>query len=149
MIKRTKRKDHEPPYATARLGWRYHHLGIPTKRPHPQEQYLPHLQIHVRGFRTSPFGVEWMRFDDDCPFCEIVRTVPHVAFAVDDLDKELRECGLKVLCPPGSPSGGVRAAMVVHDGAPIELIEFRRGSKKRNRFAVRRSQFDVKKKKKN
>ena len=127
-MKMTSRKDHEPPYVTAKLGWRYHHLGIPTKIPHPGEEHLPHLKIHVRGFSTSPFGIEWMRFDDDCQISELVRTVPHIAFEVDDLDKELSECGLEILCPPGAPSAGVRAAMVLHDGAPVELIEFKKKS---------------------
>lgn len=125
-MKNIKRKDHEPPYVTAARGWRYHHLGIPTKEVRPGEVHLPHLKLHVSGFSTSPFGVEWMRFDDDCPFAAVVKTVPHVAFAVDDLDRELEACGLEILCPPGAPSEGVRAAMVLHDGAPIELIEFKR-----------------------
>jgi hypothetical protein len=125
-MKNVKRKDHEPPYVAARRGWRYHHLGIPTKEARPGEVHLPKLKMHVSGFSTSPFGVEWMRFDDDCPFAEVVKTVPHVAFEVDDLDRELAECGLEVLCPPGAPSEGVRATMVLHDGAPIELIEFKR-----------------------
>jgi hypothetical protein len=124
-MKSIKRNDHEPPYVAAERGWRYHHLGIPTKEARRGEVHLPHLKIHVSGFGTSPFGVEWMRFDDDCPIAEIVKTVPHVAFAVDDLDRELKECGLEILCPPGAPSKGVRAAMVLHDGAPIELIEFK------------------------
>ncbi len=133
-MKRSKRKDHEPPYVTERLGWKYHHLGIPTKDPLPGGEYYPHLKIRVRGFATSPFGIEWMRFDPDCPIAELVRTVPHVAFEVDDLDRELKACGGEVLCPPGAPSAGVRAAMILHDGAPIELIEFKgrkRGGKKR------------------
>ena len=129
-MERNRRKDHEPPQVTAKLGWRYHHLGIPTRVPRPGEVHLPHLKIHVSGFSTSPFGIEWMRFDDDCPIPELVRTVPHVAFEVDDLDRELKECGLEVLCAPGAPSQGVRAAMVVHDGAPVELIEFS-GKKRR------------------
>jgi hypothetical protein len=124
-MKSSKRKDHEPPYVTAKLGWRYHHLGIPTREHRPGEMHLPHLKMHLSGFSTSPFGIEWMRFDDDCPYAEIVKTVPHVAFEVDDLDRELAECGLAVLCPPGAPSQGVRAAMVLHDGAPVELIEFK------------------------
>ncbi|MDD8013445.1 MAG: hypothetical protein PHX05_08220, partial [Acidobacteriota bacterium] len=74
------------------------------------------------------FGIEWMRFDRGCRISRLVRTVPHVAFEVDDLDKELKECGLPALCAPGTPSAGVRAAMVVHDGAPVELIEFRKRS---------------------
>ena len=29
------RKDHEPPLATDKWGWRYHHMGIPTKESIP------------------------------------------------------------------------------------------------------------------
>jgi hypothetical protein len=123
---KTFRQDHEPPLAIAKLGWRYHHLGIPTKEIHPGEVYVKHLKIHVAGFSTSPFGIEWMRFDDDCGFSEIIKTIPHVAFEVDDLDKELRENDFEVICQPGIPSDGVRAAMILHNGAPVELIEFRR-----------------------
>jgi hypothetical protein len=42
---------------------------------------------------------------------------------VDDLDAAL--IGEEVISPPGSPSAGVRAAMIVVDGAPVELISFR------------------------
>ncbi|MBN1631852.1 MAG: hypothetical protein JW990_19010, partial [Thermoleophilia bacterium] len=56
------------------------------------------------------------------PVHELVKKVPHVAFEVDDLDEALR--GKTVLMPPGSPSAGVRTAMIVDDGCPIELIQF-------------------------
>ncbi len=117
-----KRKDHEPPAATAERGWRYHHLGIPTSSPRPGERYLKHLGLYVSGFDTSPYGIEWMRFEPGCPVSELVRTVPHSAFEVDDLDVELK--GKEILSEPSSPSADVRAAMIVHNGAPIELIEF-------------------------
>jgi hypothetical protein len=68
-----------------------------------------------------------MRFEQDCPVPELVRTVPHIAFEVDDLDEALK--GKEILIEPGSPSDGVRAAMIVHDGAPVELIEFRNDSR--------------------
>ncbi len=119
-----KRLDHEPPEAVARRGWRYHHLGIPTTAPHPGEVYLPHLKIHVAGFETSPFGIEWMRFDPDCEISELVRTVPHIAFEVDDLDAALAALGIAAEIT--SPSEGVRVAMIVDDGAPVELLEIRR-----------------------
>jgi len=118
------RKDHEPPLVMAKLGWRYHHLGIPAREIHPGEVHIPHLKIHVSGFSTSPFGIEWMRFDDDCDLHEIIKTVPHIAFEVDDLDRELAGCGCEIICAPGTPSEGVRAAMILHNGAPVELIEF-------------------------
>lgn len=119
------RQDHEPPPVAARLGWRYHHVGIPTDRVREGETHLPAYGLHVSGFRESPYGVEWMRWEEDSPVHELIRTVPHVAFEVDDLDAAL--VGQRVIHPPGSPSDGVRSAMIVHDGAPVELIWFRKG----------------------
>ena len=117
-----QRSSREPPAVTARLGWRYHHLGIPYTEPRAGERHLAHLGVHVHGFETSPFGIEWMRYEPHCPVPEIVRTVPHLAFAVDDLDAALR--GREILIAPNAPSAGVRVAFILDDGAPIELLEF-------------------------
>ena len=122
----TMRRGDEPPAVTA-LGWRYHHFGIPTRTPRRDEIDIPRLKIHTAAFETSPCGVQWMRFDDDAPYPEIVQTLPHVAFEVDDLDAALT--GREILVAPNSPSEGARVAMILDHGAPIELIEFRRQSK--------------------
>jgi hypothetical protein len=116
------RETHEAPAAVARFGWRYHHLGIPYTEPRTGERQIEHLGIHVCGFETSPYGIEWIRFDPRCLVPDIVRTVPHVAFAVDDLDRALE--GKKVLIAPNAPSSGVRVAFILDDGAPVELLEF-------------------------
>lgn len=100
---------------------RYHHVGIPTTESREGERYLPQFGMYVSGFEDSPFGVEWMRFDADSPLPELVRTVPHVAFQVDDLERELE--GEEILIAPNSPSPGIRVAFIVHDGAPIEFLE--------------------------
>ncbi len=117
------RKDHEPPPAIGAQGWRYHHLGVPTTVPRAGERYLEQFKMFVSGFATSQYGIEWLRFEADCPLPAPVQSLPHVAFEVDDIDAAL--AGKDVLIPPGSPSAGVRAAMIVDDGALIELIEFR------------------------
>jgi hypothetical protein len=123
-MKITKRADNELPQALQSWGWRFHHIGIPTTAIKPGEMYLPKLKFYTSGFEQSPFGIEWMRFEEDCPLHELVKTVPHVAFEVNDLDKELKEHQFKMLTPPSAPSGGVRVAMIEHNGAPVELIEF-------------------------
>jgi hypothetical protein len=116
------RRSREDPPAIARFGWRYHHLGIPHSSPRDGERHLKELGVHVCGFETSPYGVEWMRFDAHCRVPEIVKTVPHLAFAVDNLDAALE--GRHILIPPNSPSPGVRVAFILDDGLPIELLEF-------------------------
>ena len=120
----TRREDHEPPAAIAERGWRYHHLGIPTTLPREDEEYLEEYGLHVAGFSSSPYGIEWMRFEPNSPISELVRTVPHIAFEVDNLEEAL--VGKDVLTWPNSPSDGVRAALIIHNGAPIELIEFQK-----------------------
>jgi hypothetical protein len=65
------------------------------------------------------------RLNHEPPHChvpEIVRIVPHIAFAVDDLDEALK--GREILIAPTQPSIGVRAAFILDDGAPVELLEF-------------------------
>lgn len=120
------RQAHEPPPVVSQLGWRYHHIGIPTASPHPNEMHLERFGVHIAGFSSSPFGIEWMRYSEDSPLHAAIKTIPHVAFEVDDLDAALE--GQEIIHPPGSPSDGVRAAMILVDGAPVELIWFSRNA---------------------
>lgn len=110
------RKDHEPPQAIAEWGWRFHHLGVPTTIPQPGEVFLEPFQVHVAGFETSPYGIQWMRFEPGSPIDCLIQRLPHLAFEVDDLDAAL--VGKEILTLPNSPSPGVRVAMILHDGCP-------------------------------
>lgn len=118
------RQDFELPSCIENWGWRYHHIGIPTDRKMPGEKYLPKLKFYVSGFSTSPFGIEWMRFEKDSPVNKLIQTIPHIAFEVDDLDSELKKRDFNIITEPNPPSEGVRVAMIEHNGAPVELIEF-------------------------
>ncbi|MGE5397984.1 MAG: VOC family protein [Chitinophagales bacterium] len=103
--------------------FQYHHIGIPTKVPIPGEVYLPDYKLYHCGYEDSEFGIEWMRYEDDCTLPEIVKTIPHVAFKVDDVYEAIK--GRKVLIEPNSPSDGVIVAFIEENGAPIELIQER------------------------
>ena len=126
MQKNSHRNEADPPLATNEWGWKYHHTGIPTIEKLTGEQYIPHLKFYVSGFSESPFGVEWMRFEEDSPIHPLVQAIPHVAFEVNDLDHELAIHSLKMIMPPNPPSEGVRVTMIEHNGAPIELIKFQK-----------------------
>ena len=103
---------------------RYHHIGIPTDRPLPEEDYSQKYKLYASGYSQSPYGFEWVKFDPDCPLPELIKTVPHVAFVVDDLEAAL--AGKEVLVQPNSPAEGVTAAFIADHGAPIELLQFDR-----------------------
>ncbi len=100
---------------------KYHHIGIPTDIPRKNEVYIEKYKMHVSGYEDSPYGVEWMRFEPDSPLPDLVKTIPHVAFEVDDLEAEIR--GKDILIAPNSPSEGLTVAFIVDNGVPVEFIE--------------------------
>ena len=102
---------------------RYHHLGIPTSEHRAGERLIEGFATYVSGYETSAYGIEWMRFTPEAPVPEIVRTIPHVAFEVDDLAAEI--AGKEVVIPPNSPSDGVTVAFIVENGAPVEFLQFK------------------------
>ena len=101
---------------------KYHHIGIPTDLPRENEEYLPEYKVYVSGYESSPYGIEWMRFEPDSPLPDPVKTLPHVAFEVEDLEAELE--GKEVLILPNSPSEGVTVAFILDDGAPVEFLKY-------------------------
>ena len=100
----------------------YHHIGIPTAVERDGEVFLPQFGMHVVPYDTNPFGIEWIRYEPDSPIPELVRTVPHVAFVVDDLDRALE--GREILIEPNSPSEGVTVAFIIDNGAPVEFLQY-------------------------
>ena len=116
------RKENESPSVSSIHGWKYHHMGIPSSIPHTNEKYIEKYKMYVSGFETSDFGIEWMRFEEDSPISDLIQTIPHIAFEVDHLDAALE--GRDMIGEITTPTLGIRVAMIVENGAPIELIEF-------------------------
>ena len=102
--------------------YRYHHLGIPTRKKVPGMIEIRHLKIHASDHESNPFGIQWMMHGRDCRVPDLVRRMPHPAFAVEDLKAALK--GKKVIIEPNSPSAGVLVAFIEEAGAPVELLQF-------------------------
>ncbi len=101
---------------------KYNHIGIPTTGRFEGEIDLPHLKMTVSDHENNPFGIQWQRYWDDAPYPDLVKTVPHVAFEVDDLAAALVD--QNVLIPPNSPSEGWTVALIEVNGAPVELMQY-------------------------
>jgi len=102
---------------------KYHHYGIPTTEKRNDETL-----VEVQGFKfySTPYEankwhIQWHRFPEGHGLPELVTKVPHIAFQVDDLDKEIENA--KILFGPYSPLKGYRVAMIEEQGVPIELVE--------------------------
>lgn len=103
---------------------KYHHIGIPTKKKLNDEIHLEHLKVYVSGYGENPYGVEWMRYEDDAPYPELVKTVAHVAFEVDNIEEAINN--QNVIIQPNSPSPGIIVAFIEDNGAPIEFLQIDR-----------------------
>jgi hypothetical protein len=102
---------------------KYHHLGIPTSIPQKDEVYLKEFKVYVSGYETSPYKIEWMRYEEGSPIPEIVKTIPHIAFEVDDLRKAIE--GKEVIIEPNSHTEGITVAFILDNGAPVEFLEIK------------------------
>lgn len=102
-------------------GWRFDHIGIPTSDRFAGEIPLPHLGIVVSDQQDNPVGVQWQRYEPDADYPDLVKSVAHVAFEVDDLATALE--GQRILIEPNSPSAGVTVAFIEVRGAPVELLQ--------------------------
>jgi hypothetical protein len=103
---------------------KYHHLGIPIKEKLKNEIHLKHLKIYVSGYDRNPYGVEWIRYEDDADFPDLVKNIAHVAFKVEDIEEVIK--GKKVIIQPNSPSPGVIVTFIEDHGAPIEFLQIDR-----------------------
>ena len=104
---------------TRNINLKYHHLGIPTKNKLKDERHLKHLKMYVSGYGKNPYGVEWIRFEEDAPYPELVKTVPHVAFEVNNMGEAIK--GKKVIIEPNSPSRGVLVAFIEDKVRPLNF----------------------------
>ncbi|MCL6269262.1 hypothetical protein M3P05_04790 [Sansalvadorimonas sp. 2012CJ34-2] len=99
----------------------FSHIGIPTDKIHGEETHNVEGGFHITDFEQSPSRVEWLRCEEKCGLPEMLQTVAHVAYQVDDLDKELE--GANVLLEPWMANEHLRIAFIIEDDAPVELME--------------------------
>jgi hypothetical protein len=106
------------------MNLKYHHIGIPTDKSLDGEVYLKDYKCYHCGYEQSEYRIEWMRYERECTLPEIVKTVPHIAFEVDNIYEAIK--GKNVIIRPNSPSEGNIVAFIEENGAPIEFIQIRK-----------------------
>ena len=67
------------------------------------------------------FKVQWHRFTDDSPLHPLLKTVPHVAFKVDNLSAAISN--EEIILGPYEPIDDYFVAVINDAGVPIELIQ--------------------------
>jgi hypothetical protein len=100
---------------------KFNRIGIAANQRFAGEIPLPHLGMTVSDHKNIAFGIQWQRYWDDATYPALVKSVPQVAFEVDDLAGAIE--GYKVNIEPNSPSPGVIVAFIEVNEAPVELLQ--------------------------
>ena len=98
----------------------YQHLGIPTDEDWDWDEYLENFKVHIMEHKNDPFGIEWMKFEEDAPVPEVVRKRPHIAFKVKNFDEVVKR--FKLLVPVIHPRAGFKTCFIEHKGIGIEFV---------------------------
>ena len=102
---------------------RFGHIGLITTEKQPRESWVEATRVWVTSPRAHPYNVEWLRFEPDSPVQGPLRTDPHIAYRVDDVEKAIEGHDL-VLGPFDVGDGFLRAAFVNVDGALVEFMQY-------------------------
>lgn len=99
----------------------FHHMGIPTDEKRPGERYSRDFGMYTSDSDCKSLRIQWHRFEPDSPLHPLIRTVPHVAFKVDDLERTINGC--RILLGPFEPIAEYRVAIIEDGGQPIEFVQ--------------------------
>ena len=101
----------------------FDHVGLITEEKRAGESWVEATRVWVTSPRAHPFHVEWLRFEPDTPVTGPLRTEPHVAYRVADVNVAVE--GHEVLAEPFDVGDGfATVAFVQIDGAVVEFMQY-------------------------
>ena len=103
------------------VDYEFHHMGIPTLEKMPGEHYSSMFGMYTSDSTARLLRIQWHRFDETSPLHPLLRSLPHVAFKVSDLERAVEGCTL--LLAPYEPVPGYRVAIIQDGDVPIELVQ--------------------------
>jgi hypothetical protein len=102
---------------------RFDHVGLVTDERKQGESWVEATRVWVTSPRAHPYHVEWLRFESDSPVTGPLRTDPHVAYRVGDVNEAVK--GHNVLAEPFDVGNGfLTVAFVDVDGAVVEFMQY-------------------------
>jgi hypothetical protein len=100
----------------------FHHIGLIAHAAVAGEVWYDAIKVWGTDPNNDCNRIEWVRFAPDSPLADTpVAKMPHVSWAVDNLDQELK--GKEVVVGPLEAAPGVRIAYFYQDGALVEYLE--------------------------
>ena len=103
---------------------KFDHIGVVTTRKQPSESWVEATRVWVTSPRAHPYNIEFLRFEPDSPVTGPLRTDPHVAYRVDDVESAIEGHDV-VLEPFDVAVGFLKVAFVDVGGALVEFMQYR------------------------
>ncbi len=101
----------------------FDHVGFVTEERHEGETFVEVSQCWVTNPRSHPLNVEYLRFEASSLITGKLRTEPHIAYRVQDLNEAM--ASFPVLFGPfGVGEGFAVAAFVEIDGIVVEFMQY-------------------------
>lgn len=105
------------------MDYKFSHIGIPTTEDKKWDGYCEPNNFHYTDFSKNEYKVEWVKFDEHSTAHEMVKTLPHVSYFVDNIEDAIE--GQELLGDVFSPAEGVRVAYIKHLDSPVEFLEIK------------------------
>lgn len=102
------------------MGRTFHHIGIPTAVPRPDEIYMADVNLFVTDPGVSEQHIEWLRFEAGSSLNQLIQKEAHIAYLVDDVDEAVK--GKELVQEPWDANPTTRVGFVVEDGQLIEYL---------------------------
>jgi len=101
---------------------KFNHVGYRSYVKREGEMYYEPNKVWITNAEGHPFKVEWLRYEDDSPVLEPVKSQPHVGFVVNNLEEALE--GQNLLLGPMVINEHLRVAFCqTKDKVVVELME--------------------------
>jgi hypothetical protein len=100
--------------------YEFHHFGIPLQDGNTDGVFSEKAGMYTVD-NPGKFRIQWHRFTDDSPLHPLLKSVPHVALKVDNLQRAIE--GEEIILGPYEPIDDYFVAVINDNGAPVELIQ--------------------------
>ncbi|MCY4542716.1 MAG: hypothetical protein OXB95_10055 [Rhodobacteraceae bacterium] len=100
----------------------FDHIGLTSLVPRPGENWVEQSRCWVTNPHEHPERIEFLRYREDSPVPEVIRSNPHFAFRVDSLSEHIE--GLEIIIPPFTVAGFAEVVFVRKYDAIFEYIVY-------------------------
>ena len=100
----------------------FDHVGITAHEPMPGENWIEQSRCWVTNPRDHPESIEFLRYEPDSTVPDLVKSNPHVAFRVAEIEPHIR--GQQIVIPPFVVAGFAEVVFIWKYNTVFEYMRY-------------------------